>query len=152
MLVYRIVRDKYSYDLSGEGAKLYGGRWNPLSTPVLYTAESKSLGVLELLVHLSNHKIPTTFKIVHINIPFDTLSEIPIVAELPIDWRKIPGPNELQRIGKKQLIDNNKLAIRVPSIILPSEYNVVLNPKHIKFAKVKIVEIEDFKLDKRLKG
>ena len=150
MKVYRITREKYKNDLSGTGAKIYGGRWNPIGMSALYVSESKALAILELLVHTPKDIIPPRYKLLSIEIPFDNTQQLISIKSLPKDWRKNPAVDELKEIGEKLLLKENNLAIRAPSVIVPSEFNIVINPIHSDMSKVKIVEIEDFKFDGRL--
>lgn len=150
MNVYRITREKYTNDLSGTGAKIYGGRWNPIGMSALYASETRALSILELLVHTPKDVIPPNYKLLTIEIPFDQVSQLITVKSLPDDWRKNPGIDELKEIGENLLLKENNLAIRVPSVIVPSEYNIVINPSHSDMSKVKVIEIEDFEFDGRL--
>jgi len=150
MKVYRITREEHKNDLSGAGPKIYGGRWNPIGMSALYASETKALAILELLVHTPKDIIPPRYKLLSIEIPFDHTQQLKVVKALPKDWRTNPAVDELKEIGERLLLKENSLAIRVPSVIVPSEYNVVINPLHSDMTKVKIVEIEDFNFDERL--
>ncbi len=150
MLVYRITREKYQNDISGTGPKIHGGRWNPIGMKALYVSESKALSTLELLVHTRKDLVPPRYKMLIIEIPYNDIEEIKGIKNLPKDWRKNPPLAELKEIGEDLLINQNNLAIKVPSRIIPSEFNIVINPDHRDFTKVKIKDIEDFELDERL--
>ena len=152
MLVYRITREEFSDDLSGMGAKLYGGRWNEKGTPVLYTCEYKSLTVLELLVHTPKEFKPPKYVILTIEIPDklqDGIKEYK-ESELPKNWEIPVVPKLVKSWGTEKLIKQKILGIKVPSVILKSERNIVLNPKDKNFNKIKIVEKEDYLIDERL--
>ena len=150
MVVYRITRGKYHNDISGTGSKIHGGRWNPIGMNALYASESKALSTLELLVHTRKDLVPPRYKMLIIEIPYKDIGKIKGVKNLPKDWRKSPPLDELKEIGENLLITRNNLAIKVPSRIIPSEFNIVINPIHKDFKKVIIKSIEDFELDERL--
>ena len=153
MIVYRITREKYHKDISGAGSRMYGGRWNSKGIAVLYTAETRALSTLELLVHTDYDLIPPRLKLLTIELPIksEQLYEIKI-KELPENWKRVPPPDELKRIGEKCLVRENRLAIKVPSVIIPDEYNIVINPGHPDFERVLLKKIEDYQLDQRLFG
>lgn len=144
MLVYRISRQEFSDDLTGNGAKLYGGRWNEKGTPVLYTCEFKSLTVLEMLVHTPKAFKPPKYVILTIEIPEKLISEIKTFREsdLPINWDNLIAPKLVGTWGTKKIIHKKLLGFRVPSVLLKSEHNIVLNPAHPSFSKIKIIEKE----------
>ena len=89
MKVYRITRENYKNDLSGTGAKIYGGRWNPIGMSALYVSETKALAILELLVHTLKGIIPPRYKLLSIEIPFDNIQQLISIKSLPKDWRKV---------------------------------------------------------------
>jgi len=150
MLVYRIGKKKYARDLSGEGAKLFGGRWNHPGTACLYTAGSKSLCLLEYTANVSIEQIPGELCFTAIEIPDAAIHEIRISA-LPKNWRDFPHPKESRDFGTKILQSGKWLAIKIPSAILIDEFNYLVNPLHKLFKEVKIRQTSDYDYDLRLK-
>ncbi len=151
MNVYRIAREKYIGDLTGEGAKRYGGRWNQKGTNVLYTSMHESLAALEVLVHVSISSIPKDFKILVLSVPQSaTMNEIR-VQDLPANWDQYPAPDILAENGTKWAVSKSTLLLKVPSVIIPSEKNILINPAHAQFSTIKQKEIRSFIFDNRLK-
>lgn len=150
MKVFRITRAKYAEDLSDSGARLYGGRWNPKGIAILYTAESRALAVLELLVHSTPLLLPEDLKLIGIEIP----DELTILTwsphELPSAWRNYPADRVLAAMGEKWALSGQSLALKVPSVFVPAENNVLINPAHPDFSSIKMIHSEDFQLDTRL--
>ncbi|RZA03566.1 MAG: RES domain-containing protein [Sphingobacteriaceae bacterium] len=149
MILYRIVKCAYA-DLSGTGARLYGGRWNSEGRSMVYLASSRSLAVLEALVHLSPTNLPADFCIMTIDAPDDVL-EVPI-EQLPKNWNEYPEHNNLKQIGNDFLLKQKHLLLKVPSAIVKEEYNYLLNPLHKNAGKVKILKTQPFAFDQRLMG
>lgn len=149
MLVYRISRTKFAADLSGEGARLYGGRWNPKGIPCLYTAASISLAVLEFSVHANMDELPRALSIATIKIP-DDFHDLRIET-LPGDWNRWPSPASTRDLGGSLLYSQKDLVIRVPSTVIPKEFNYLINPLHSHFKQVKLMSVEDFVFDIRIK-
>jgi RES domain-containing protein len=144
---YRITRRPYA-DLSGEGARLAGGRWNSPGRAALYLAESRALAILETLVHLDldRHLVPRDYVILEVDLSALAgapawLIEGPAVA---------PSDADCRIIGDRFLAANQALALRVPSIIVPHAGNYVLNPAHPLSAQLGIKSIEPFAFDRRL--
>ncbi len=149
MILYRITKCNYAADLSGTGARLYGGRWNSEGKPMLYLASSRSLAVLEVLVHLDPLIIPGNYCLTEIEVPDSKI--ITVEAEqLPEDWRDISGPVILRQLGDAFLKKQEYLIMKVPSSIVPAEYNYLLNPLHPDAFEVKLLKREPFSFDRRL--
>ena len=147
---WRIVKTRYSADaFSGEGARLYGGRWNSSGIAMVYTAGSKSLATLELLVHLDNTSVLPSFSICPVDFD-DSLVELIDPATLPRDWRQTPPSISLQAVGDDWISRGSSVVLRVPSAVIESEYNYLINPVHIDFKKLVIGGMEVFMLDSRL--
>ena len=153
MLVYRIANQLYINDLSGEGAKLTGGRWNDKGVPVLYTGSSLSLCAWEYFVHLPPKIVPkqNTFSYAVIEIPTDSMLEIS-PSSLPKNWKNTA--KILPQITNNWIEKRQSLALKVPSSIIESEYNFLLNPAFPSyFDLVKIIEIKhNFTFDHRAFG
>jgi RES domain-containing protein len=150
MLLYRIAKAKYINDLSGIGSRLYGGRWNHKDTAILYTSESRSLATVEFLVHVPISLAPNNLKIAPIEIP-DSIVPIEIsTKELPPDWKEYPAPFKLANIGTEWAVSNESLLLRVPSAVVDHEFNILINPSHPDMHLLKISNVEDFLIDKRL--
>jgi len=150
MTLYRIANARYADDLSGSGARLYGGRWNSEGRAMVYLASSRSLAILESLVHLSPTNIPAGYVMLTINAP-DDFFEIDIKL-LPDNWNEYPEPNILKQIGNSFLQKNEYLLLKVPSAIVAQEFNYLMNPTHKKAGSVKIIDKVPFSFDERLIG
>lgn len=149
MILYRIAKCNYAADLSGAGARLYGGRWNSIGQPMVYLAASPSLAVLEVLVHLPASIFPANFCLSEFDIP-DTGVLIADNASLPADWQDISPTVALKRLGDAFIKQNKYLLMKVPSVIVPQEFNYLLNPLHPDATKIKLVEKKPFSFDARL--
>lgn len=149
MQVYRIAKQKYIKDLTGIGAKTVGGRWNPKGVAVLYTSTTAALSALEVLAHLPAAYFPDDMAIASIEVPDTLITEID-PSKLPDNWNKIPVPVEVQNFGMQWIIEEKYLGLMVPSIIIPKEKNLLINPLHPKFNKVKLLSVEPFSFDTRL--
>jgi RES domain-containing protein len=148
MTVYRISNCKYVNDLSGKGAALYGGRWNNKDTYLIYTAQSRALALLETVVHTG--KIPEDgFCLVAIELP-DTSLYTYTTEQLPPGWHSSPPPDYLKAIGDEFVRKNKYLAIKVPSVLMMEEYNLLINPAHPMFGSVKITSHRQLNMDQRL--
>ena len=152
MELYRITKEKYSEDISGRGAELYGGRWNSIGIPALYTSENRALGALELLVHTPKGIMPPKYILVTLEIPEYLVAKITQidVQKLKFKWDSLRESDKSQELGRKYFIEKGAFGIRVPSTIIKSEFNIVLNPRHEDYKVVKIIKKERFLLDKRL--
>jgi RES domain-containing protein len=149
--VFRIAKTRYIRDLSGTGAMLYGGRWNHKNIPVIYASESRSLASLEFLVHVSLLPIlPKNLSIACLEIPDDIVAERISVSELPKTWRGYPAPPELADIGSKWATSMRSLLLRVPSVVVMDEFNVLINSRHPEMKRVILTGVEHFTFDRRL--
>jgi len=144
MIAYRISNTRYSDDISGTGAKLYGARWNSVGVPMLYTAEHISLAVLEMLVNTHFNDYNIALDLVYIQLP-DAIptTEIKLV-KLKDNWQEDVAYTRF--IGD----ENNTPLLKVPSAIIKEEHNFLANPLHTDFKKIKIQQSISFWPDKRL--
>jgi RES domain-containing protein len=149
-LAWRILKARYAEQaFDGEGARLHGGRWNSPGVRVVYASDSIALAALELLTQLNDATLLAKF--VTIAADFDgRLSTDLDHGKLPRDWRTHPAPPELQQIGDAWAKRGSSLALRVPSAVVPQQFNWLLNPEHSDFARLKIGKPEPFDFDLRL--
>jgi len=145
MVVFRIARKDYIQDLSGRGAEVFGGRWNEKGIPALYTSSSLSLAALEILVHTDKSLPPVNMAYAKIYVP-DEMFSMKIL--------RLKNDEEPVVYGTKWLKEKRGLMLKVPSVILPYEYdhefNLILNPQHEDYKKVFVAEVHDFSFDVRL--
>jgi RES domain-containing protein len=147
---WRIVKSRYaSTAFDGEGARLYGGRWNSPGTRMVYTSSTISLAVLEVLVHLQEASLLSSYSLISADFD-DALVERLERSRLPDGWRTYPAPSDLQRIGDDWVRSQRSVALEVPSVIVVRESNYLLNPAHPDFSSVVIGEPEPFTFDVRL--
>ncbi len=146
---WRIVKAKHAATaFSGDGAAKYGGRWNSRGVPMIYASASKSLAVLESLVHLNP---PVAFAYVEFGIEFGKVTIRHLSPrDLPADWRQEPPQSGTQTLGDEWVASGDSAILAVPSVILPSETNFLLNPMHPDFKKIKIARSAAFAFDPRL--
>jgi RES domain-containing protein len=149
MILYRIVKCNYADDLSGTGARLYGGRWSSEGRPAIYLASSRSLAVLEVLVHLPPLMIPNDYCLVEIEIPDNSITLI-ATHQLPVNWKDISPPVVLRQTGDEFLKKQANLLMKMPSAIVPAEFNYLLNTRHPDMKKVKVLKTQPFDFDVRL--
>ena len=151
MQAFRIAKEKYIKDLSGEGGRLYGGRWNRKGTPVVYMAENRALATVEYLVHISLAVLPADLCIAEIALPDESETyEVPI-EELPANWTGYPPPSSLKEIGEDWVLKSRYLLLRVPSAVVRGERNILMNPRHELAKNVAIVSIMPVEIDVRLR-
>jgi len=148
MIVYRITQAEFAKDLSGTGAKMFGGRWNPKGYAVLYTSAFKSLAALEVLVHIRKTTPPPSFKIITLQIPEESIFELDFKSYEALKWDDNLS-TELQKMGKDWLDKAEHLVMKVPSRLITSESNYLINPLHEKMKMVSIIEDEYFTFDER---
>ncbi len=148
MIIYRISSEPHRNDISGNGAAIYGSRWNSVGTRLLYTSQHISLSILESLVHLRQNYIPASQYLLAIEINYP--NEVPeiLVRQIKRSWRE--EVHYTQWIGDQFAKNNELLMLKVPSAVVPEEHNFILNPLHKNFKEVKIVSSELLNLDKRL--
>lgn len=150
LVVWRLCAAKYaSTAFDGEGARRYGGRWSPKGFRVNYTAESRALAVVEILAQVDERTRLVDLPWVLISAEFpESLVEKP--ARYPTDWRQFPHSRATQAFGESWLKESRTAALRIPSVVVPGEFNYLLNPAHRDFARVKIAQPEPFTFDPRL--
>ena len=151
MRVFRIAKTRHIRDLSGTGAMLHGGRWNRKNIPVIYAAENRSLATLEFLVHVSLlSMMPKNLSIACLEIPVDIVSEHLPVSDLPKNWRDYPALPELSDLGSEWAVSKRSLLLRVPSVVVVGEHNILINPRHPDIDRLTISSAEGFTFDRRL--
>ena len=147
---WRIVRATLvGSAFSGEGARVYGGRWNSQGTAVIYVSEHESLAALELLVHLTPLPADDRYRSFRIEWE-DKLTEYFPVKNLRANWNAEPPTVQTMQIGDDWVHAGKSVALAVPSVLSTSEMNFLLNPKHPDFKKIKISQPVEFRFDSRL--
>ena len=150
VVVWRLCAAKYGKTaFSGDGARLYGGRWSPAGIPLVYAAESRALAVVEVLANADDAEtlFDAAWVLVSAEVPADVIEK---PARLPDTWRQYPHPPETQVLGGEWVRGKRSAVLRVPSAVVPGEFNYLLNPVHADFKRVKIGEPESFAFDPRL--
>jgi RES domain-containing protein len=147
---WRITKAKHAAAaFSGYGAKVYGGRWNSRGTAMVYAAGSTSLAILEMLVHLTVPELLQRYVVFEITFEASRVKTID-AARLPRSWRRSPAPASVQRLGDVWAASGASAVLKVPSVIVPNEWNYLLNPGHVDFAKITIGPKQPIKFDPRL--
>ena len=147
---YRIVKPKYAEDaFSGEGSRRNGGRWNSRGHAMVYTSVTASLATLEMLASIPRDLRLPEYVLVNCIFPEGLVEELDR-SLLPEDWTATPSPAVLQEIGNQWLIGRSSAVLVVPSAIMPTELNYLLNPEHPDFRSVEIGLPRPFRLDFRL--
>lgn len=150
MQAFRLSREKFASTLSGKGAALKGARWNSPGTELIYTASNRSLAMAEVAVHFTLATLPEDYMMITIFIPDEILIQKLNVQDLPLDWNAFPPPSTIQAIGDKFCADNKFSILQIPSAVTQGDFNLLINPKHAEFKRIKIISKEKFPFDKRI--
>jgi RES domain-containing protein len=149
MKVWRLLKTKYAKAaFDGEGARLYGARWNSVGTRVAYASSSSALAILEVLVHLDDATLLPAYSLVEASVP-DALIEDLDPSVLPADWTAFPPPGAVQAIGDSWIRSGRSLGLRVPSVLAPSATNLLINPAHAGARRVIVHAIAPYEFDPR---
>jgi RES domain-containing protein len=149
LIVWRLVTARFAKSaFSGEGARLYGGRWNRKGIPLVYTSGSQSLAMLEMLVQDEPRR--AHYVVIEAHIPKGVTIDRIKVEDLPSDWRDIAVREKLQAIGTKWAAKRSAAVLAVPSAVVPSETNYLLNPLHPDFRRIKTGRFQKVETDPRL--
>jgi RES domain-containing protein len=147
---WRITKPEFAaVAFEGKGARLFGGRWNSAGISMVYTSSTASLAALELLAHLPRTTDLRNFVIFACSFSDELVQSIDS-ARLPARWRESPPPRELQETGDRWVNDGSSAVLRVPSVIIDSEWNYLLNPAHKDFGSIEVADPVPFNLDLRL--
>jgi RES domain-containing protein len=148
--VWRITTARYAHEaFDGRGAALAGGRWNQVGTLAVYCSATLSLAALEFFVHVYARELPSLRAF-----PIEIPEELEIVhlmeAQLPADWNTTEPAESTQRLGSAWAQKGNSAVLSVPSVLIPSERNYVLNPVHRDFPKIRVGKPIPFGFDPRM--
>ena len=134
----------------GEGTQRRGGRWSPAGRRVAYASGSLALASLEYFVNLDPVDAPPDLVSIRVEIPGDINFETVETATLPGNWRLNPYPRDLQLIGERWLQAESSLCLRVPSAVIPEEFNLLINPLHRDFKALQFLGPVEFTFDPRI--
>jgi RES domain-containing protein len=152
MMLYRIVMRRYlASTWTGYGAEIYGGRWNHKGYAAIYLANSVSLAMLETLVHIHDSATLSEFELFQIEIDDSSIMLLQ-PQDWPSDWRSAPAPVATMDVGTEWLKSESSVGLLVPSTLVPSENNMLINPYHKDFqACLNSVKPLSFAFDPRLR-
>ena len=149
LTVWRLVTARFAKSaFSGEGARLYGGRWNRKGVPLVYTSASQSLAMLEMLVQ--DEPLRARYRMIAATLPANVKIETITPAQLPVNWRRAAARTHLQTIGSDWAGSASSAVLAVPSAVIPTEINYLLNPLHPAFARISIGKPQELVTDLRL--
>ncbi len=150
MRLYRLTSRRGPMEaFSGEGARRVAGRWHTVGVPVVYTSESVALALLETLIHIDTDDLHAITFVYAVDVP-DALIETPLLSELPPDWNHPKRSDDARAYGREWATSNRSLGLAVPSIVVPQERNVLLNPAHPAFPTLPFGGPTAFAFDQRL--
>lgn len=147
--VWRLTTARFAKSaFAGDGARLYGGRWNRKGVPLVYTAATQSLAMLEMLVQ--DEPLRARYVMIEARIPSSVKIERLKAEDLPPDWRSITAREQLRTIGTDWATKRTAAVLAVPSAVIPAESNYLLNPLHRDFRRIRVGNPQRFETDLRL--
>ncbi|MGH7481835.1 MAG: RES family NAD+ phosphorylase [Longimicrobiales bacterium] len=149
MRIWRVARKPHAA-LNGEGARLFGARWSSEGIAAIYAASHLSLSAVEYLVHIDIEDVPDDLVALAIEVPDDVGEDVLVPGDLPVGWRETPAPPVCRAIGDGWLARKETLLLRVPSVLIPEEMNVLVNPTHPRAGAVRVTLTRSFVYDPRL--
>ena len=151
MQAYRIVKRRHAAEaFTGEGAGAHGGRWNHPGIPMVYAAHTRALAAMETLAHFAGAERRIEFVVFGIEIP-DRLVSVVSPGDLPMGWRSREPSSITQDLGSAWQREGKSVALAVPSVLIPEELCVLLNPEHADTARVVVSFPDPFEFDERLR-
>lgn len=150
MEAYKLSRAKFATPLSGKGAAIKGARWNSIGVELIYLASNRSLAMAEVAVHFTLATIPSDYVMQTIYIPDNISIKKLNESALPKDWNTFPHPASTQSIGDKFVLAGKYCVMQIPSAVTQGDYNILINPNHTDFSKIKIISTSKFPFDKRI--
>ena len=145
---YRIVQAEWAATaMTGEGARLCGGRWNPPGVPAVYLADSRALAALEIIVNAPREALSLAWRIFEVDVP-DDLIETVKTDDLPDDWQALPSSPGARLHGGRWL-RSGVLGFKLPSAVIPEEFTLLLNPGHPDAGKLRVSAPMEFRFDPR---
>lgn len=148
MQIFRIALAKYAQALVASGR---AARWNPNDIDIIYAAGSRSLACLENVVHRNQIGLSNPFQVMTIEVPDDLHVMSIELKQLPEDWTSYLNTPLTQSLGEEWINQAKSVLLKVPSSIIPTENNYLINPKHTDFKLIKLLKSEPFIFDKRIK-
>lgn len=147
---WRIAKKKFQDSaFTGEGSEIAGGRWNSQGTRMVYASSSVSLSILEILVHIDNSSLLSSYMVIPFSFDEKLVEELK-GADLPKGWTAHPPPVASQRIGDSWIQGQTSALLKVPSVVVPLEFNYLLNPAHPDIGKIDIGNPVPLPIDERL--
>lgn len=151
MELFRITQEQFSGDLSGNGSRLFGGRWNSEGVFAIYTSVTRSMALLETLAHTPAKMLDSkNYQLITLSVPESVIPEKISLQSLPISWNIADTRSFTKRLGDKFLSDKKSLLLSVPCVLMPEEINYVINPLHKDMRKVKIISKRRIYFDRRI--
>ena len=156
ILVWRIGTDTRTYqadDMTGTGAKITGGRWNSAGNALIYAASSRALACLETVVHLGGGGLPLNRYLVQLDVPDDVWKARTVLdlSAAPVGWDALPEGMVSLSYGDSWLASHATAILLVPSIVVPEEQNILINPSHAEGAFINATKVRKWLYDSRLK-
>jgi RES domain-containing protein len=149
MLLWRLCRAVHAGSaFSGEGARRFGGRWNSRGVPMVYRSTSLALAAIELFVRLDPSQAPDDLVAISAPLPESEPAQTITQQELPAEWWTDPAAT--RALGDAWIRAGSSLALRVPSVPIRQEWNVLLNPLHPRMAELRIDPPQPFIFDARM--
>ena len=150
--LWRIAVEAPSYtanDLTGAGAKISGGRWNSIGTPLIYSATNIALATIETVLHLRNGGLPFNRFLVRIDVPDSVWDARRVLNPLPGGWDAVPSGMTSRTTGDAWVASGSSALLLVPSVSVPDEYNVLINPLHPDVASMSAITVKRWIYDPR---
>lgn len=151
--LWRIGTDTPDYtadDMTGAGAEKTGGRWNRRGTPLVYCSPSIALACLETVVHLGTSGLPLNRFLVRLDVPDAVWAKRKTLDPVPVGWEAEPAGAVSLNAGDEWVNSNASALLLVPSVIIPEEFNVLVNPAHTGAKKIQVTKVRLFRYDARL--
>lgn len=127
-----------------------GARWNSVGVELIYTAANRSLAMAEVAVHFTLATLPEDYMMMTIEIPDDIAIKHLDEKDLPDNWRDFPHPSSTQEFGDNFVVENAFCLLKIPSVVTKGDYNTLINPNHVEFKRIRIINIEKFPFDQRI--